>query len=105
VLEPWDANQPASLIVNDGIEYQLRSTARLRYPISPKVVPEGDSRRTAEPHSPDGLAGGVGWAFESPNIYEALWRNPKSVDGSKLVNPFFSALGGGPIRKPFSITA
>lgn len=94
VLEAWGANQPANLVVRDGITYELRKTAKLRYPISPKLVPSDDVRRTNTPHSKDGLAGGVSWGFESANIYDKLWKEPKSLDGSQLANPYFSALGG-----------
>ena len=95
VLEAWDANQPTNVVITDGgVNYELRKTARLRYPISPKLVPENDSRRLTAPHSKDGLAGGVGWGFESANIYDQLLTEPKSFIGSQLANPFFSSLGG-----------
>src|SRR5262249_53583490 len=51
-------------------------------------------RRTQAPHSKDGLAGGVIWGFESANIYDQFWGEPKSFSGSQLANPFFSSLGG-----------
>ncbi len=92
VLEAYDANQPANLIVTEGVNYELRNTAKLRYPISTKLVPENDPRRASSP--PDGLAGGVTWGFESANIYDQLLSEPKSFDGSQLANPFFSSLGG-----------
>ena len=94
VLEAYDANQPANLVVTDRLTYELRNTARLRYPISDKLVPVGDKRRNAKPHSKDGLAGGVSWGFESANIYDQLLSEPKSFDGSQLSNLFLSSLGG-----------
>lgn len=94
VLEAWDTNQPENLIVSTGINYEIRKTAKLRYPISTDKVPVNDSRRKTPPHAPDGLAGGVSWGFESANVYDNLLKSPKSVEGSALTNPFFSSLGG-----------
>ncbi|MBL8188585.1 MAG: hypothetical protein JNK38_11290, partial [Acidobacteria bacterium] len=94
VLEAYDSNQPASLVVSNGISYELRKSARLLYPISPRLVPESDPRRNNERHPKDGLAGGVSWGFESANIYDQLLLEPKSFDGSQVANLFFSSLGG-----------
>ena len=91
VLEPWDIQQPATgLVLTDGIGYQLRGTARLKYP-----VPGNDGNPH---HAPDGLAGGFAWPFESKNIYEQLWSAPAS-SSAKLANPYFSALGGWGFQK------
>jgi antitoxin component of MazEF toxin-antitoxin module len=98
VLEPYDTNQPGGLTLQDGLAYELRKSAKLKYPISPKRVPKDDPRRTAEPHAKNGLAGGVSWGFESANVYDSLLRAPQSSSG-KLANPYFSALGGWGYQK------
>lgn len=101
VLEPQDADQPNGLVLQDqGIAFQLRASASLQYPIraadgSAVSPPTGDN---APPNDPNGLAGGIAWAFESANIYQAVWRNPNSTS-AKLANPAFSALGGWGFQK------
>lgn len=89
ILEPWDANQPEGLVLDTGVTYDLRRKADLKYPISENVETQTNEK---------GLPGGVGWGFESANIYEALWREPRSNAG-KLANPYFSALGGWGYQK------
>ncbi|MBF8275533.1 MAG: hypothetical protein HW390_606 [Candidatus Brocadiaceae bacterium] len=90
VLEPYDQNQPEQLILTDEqkLSFELRKGADLKYPTSANgaVNPE-------IPHNPYGLAGSFTWAFESNNIYQALWRNPKAV-ACELRSPYFSSLGG-----------
>lgn len=96
ILEPWDSHQdgPLELTETDGLTYELRRRARLRYPVD---VPSSRIPLNI-PNDPDGLAGGIAWGFESANIYNAVWRNPKSSSG-QLMRPFFSALGGWGYQK------
>lgn len=94
ILEPWDAHQPDELTLDNGVHYQLRASADLRFP----VPSEKDKAGPGIPKADTGLAGGVGWGFESTNIYNATWRDPKSTSG-KLVRPYFSALGGWGFQK------
>ncbi len=98
MLRVWrpQTSQPSSL--TDGVSFHLRETARLRWPFDPPVPPEY-SRDLSPPNGPftadanEGLAGGVGWLFESQNVLQATWRDPDSNDGD--VNGLsFSALGG-----------
>jgi hypothetical protein len=106
VLEPWDThlvrdpNQRKPLLLSDGLQYELRKNAHLRYPV---LLPQNvnEKRRIQEeidklhiPNEAEGLAGGLAWGFESANIYNALWRNRKSVQGSAINSLYFSALGG-----------
>ena len=96
ILEPWGLQQngPLELTDTDGLAYELRRRAKLRYPvqISPDRIPPNI------PNDENGLTGGIAWAFESSNIYNAVWRNPKSSSG-QLMRPFFSALGGWGYQK------
>ncbi len=81
VLEPWDDHQPLELTLDDGVRYELRRSAHLRYPILGEELPkELEGKIPAEP-APEGLAGGVAWGFESANVYHATWRDPKSTSG------------------------
>jgi hypothetical protein len=89
VLEPYDTNQPRQLVLRaeDGLSYRLRTNAELKYPIL-----------GARPHDGvtvpvEGLAGSFAWAFESRNIYDAIWRVP-IADTAQLGRPYFSSLGG-----------
>lgn len=104
LLEPWDANQPLDkdgdplpLSLKSDLGYRLRPTAHLRYPVSNERVKDNDVRRFQAPHSPDGLAGGASWGFESSNVYDSLREGSEDVPqttGAELNNPYFSALGG-----------
>lgn len=96
ILEPWDNRQPDELVLEEGLRYQLRPNARLRYPIRNETLP--DPLKGKIPAFDDGLAGGVAWGFESANVYHATWRDPKSTSG-KLARPYFSALGGWGFQK------
>ena len=93
VLEPWSplARSP-TLTLRDGVEAQLRSSAALRYPV-PEGPPPDAASPDGAPNVPDGLAGGVAWGFESANVYEATWREPRSLE-AELRRPYFSTLGG-----------
>jgi hypothetical protein len=95
VLEPWSVREPdAPLRLTEGVRGQLRAEADLRYPILGAEPPPGSSI----PNHPDGLAGGVAWGFESANVYEATWRDPRSVS-AVVERPMFSALGGWGFQK------
>jgi hypothetical protein len=128
VLEPWrpgadndqapdklDPSAIRGLALRDGVNFWLRDSARLAFPIP--VTPTGEltaadvaevrrrapavPERTYAPAPDFGgapLAGGVGWPFESINLYDLLWRRPKA-DLSELHRPYFSALGGWGFQK------
>lgn len=100
VLEPWREGT-ASLSLDEDVSYNLRPSAQLRYPL-PYVGKDemGNAPAAFRPSAPsdpaernESLAGGVGWAFESRAILDAVWRKPQSVAG-EISRPFFSALGG-----------
>jgi hypothetical protein len=98
VLELGDNDTDHDLLLTSGVDYTLRGTAQLRYPAGKQ--PAGSSA----PKQPQdgGLPGGVAWPFDSSNIYEDLWDNPKSTDGL-LASPKFTALGAsGKQRASFS---
>lgn len=90
VLEFWDPNRLGKLVISDedGLQYELRENAELRYPIIGATPDPG-----TPPHRADGLPGSYSWGFESKNIYQAVRRNPRST-AAQLSAPFFSSLGG-----------
>lgn len=90
-LEPYDPDRPSELLLRDpdGLSFHLRSEADLRYPIRNAQPMPGE----IIPNNPDGLAGSFAWAFESNNIYRAVWNVPRS-NTAQLTRPYFSALGG-----------
>lgn len=96
ILEPWDTHQDGPLELNEtsGVTCELRRSAKLRYPVdvSPDRVP------LQIPNDPKGLTGGIAWGFESANVYNAVWRDPKS-SSAQLMRPYFSALGGWGYQK------
>jgi hypothetical protein len=90
-----------------GVDYRLRSTARLKYPIPNVPAPKRAPWRHAvdgsdEPTSESGhLAGGVGWAFESQNIVESVFAQPRSNAG-RVRELTLTPLGGyGNVRGLF----
>lgn len=96
VFDLWRSDQlvPEAGRINQDLSYTLRNKADLRYPVPPKIA--SDDLITPEPpfrYSKDALAGGVGWAFESANITDAVWRDPVST-GASAERLRFSALGG-----------
>jgi hypothetical protein len=97
ILEPWDPTQDQSLVLDDGVEYRLRESAHLRFPV-PLRDPADAPSVPPNARDDDGLAGGVAWGFESTNVYDAVWRNPRSV-AAVLARPYFSALGGYGLQK------
>jgi hypothetical protein len=91
VLEAYDANQPLGLMLQDqdGLSFELRGNAKLRFPVP--LTPE--EQKLIPPIPTQGIAGSFSWAFESRNIYEAVWQNRKA-NTAQLWQPFFSSLGG-----------
>lgn len=90
-----------------GVDYRLRSKARLKYPIPKVPAPKRAPWRHAvegsdEPTSEEGhLAGGVGWAFESQNIVESVFAQPRSNAG-RVRELTLTPLGGyGNVRGLF----
>ncbi|MEM8970605.1 MAG: hypothetical protein AAGD43_00885 [Pseudomonadota bacterium] len=81
--------------LTDKVQFRLRDNAHLRHPTlaMPEDKSGGYSEAVPAPFNPDGLAGGVGWLFESRNIVESVWRNPVSNDAS-IDHLAFSAGGG-----------
>jgi hypothetical protein len=120
VLEPWQYGQrDRELGLTEGIEYELRRSARLAFPtpipvnpatnapdyarlkaLAPAVPPEtydpAISTSELAPGAP--LPGGISWPFESINLYNLLWTQPQAESG-ELHRPFFSALGGWGFQK------
>ncbi len=82
-------------LIDRGVSFHVRHAADLKYPTG---------ERPAGSAAPDGtLAGGVGWPFESTNIYEEIWRSPNSVSG-ELGEPVLTALGGyGDYKAAFAL--
>jgi len=84
--------------ISSGIQFQIRNTAKLEYPIDNRIVPEGDQRRRQLPFVENGLAGGVTRGFESPNILDQVMLDSSSTSGM-ISEPQFSALGGSGYQK------
>lgn len=103
-LTRTDRAQPFE-IDGAGIDFRLRTSARLKYPIPGVVAPESgpwkhvgtDGKWSDEGH----LAGGVGWAFESRNIVESVYARPRSNAG-RVRELVLTPLGGyGNVRGLF----
>jgi hypothetical protein len=88
-LEILDPDQPGGLLRREGVTASLRPTAKLRYPVDLTNV---DRPEQNAPSIADGLAGSIGWPFESVNIYEAVWR--KKTGPAEIANLYLSSLGG-----------
>ena len=83
VLELWDEQQGADLLLDDGVACDVRANAL--YDPSPSLpLPTG----VVPP-----LKAGVGFALESENLVTELKRSLTSTD-AHLARPRFSALGG-----------
>lgn len=89
ILEPWQQGNPTG-VFKDGVSFELRKTADLRFPIINREDEAPDVPLSAK--SPTGLAGGVGWIFDQLAFYNAIWKNPASSSG-EVSGIYFSALG------------
>jgi hypothetical protein len=73
---------PEVFTVSQGVECTFRGKADLFYSVDPvKVANAGDDKfPMPDPKDTDfrGLRGGVSWPFESPRLFHATVRNPKS---------------------------
>ncbi len=90
-----------------GVDFRLRTSARLKYPIPNVPVPEHGpwthpSELDATQPSDEGhLPGGAGWAFESPNIVQSVYAAPRSNAG-RVRDLVLTPLGGyGNVRGLF----
>lgn len=109
ILQPIQQNK-TNVTIEQGLDFTIRQSAELAYPIPNDVVPASDPRRSTAPFrvivkdtdgnviQEDGLKGGVTWGFESSNILDSVMREPKSTSG-KLIDPLFSPLGGWGYQK------
>ena len=95
ILEPWDPGRPGDLRLEEGIHFELRPGADLRYPVEPDPYAKapGGPPNLNVPRNANGLAGGIAWPFQSSNVYESVWRDPVS-NTARLSDARFSALGG-----------
>lgn len=89
---------PEVFTLEAGIQCNFRSSASLYY----NATSESNAGKPVDQDEfnvdPKGLRGGSTWGFEAPRIYHATLRNPNS-SSAKLVNPYFSALGGSGYQK------
>ncbi len=94
------SDPPEVFTISQGVSCQFRKSADLYYSVDPAVLAHADADAFPEPTS-TGLRGGVTWPFESPRIFRATVRNPKS--SSALASGLaLSALGGsGTIKAGF----
>jgi ElaB/YqjD/DUF883 family membrane-anchored ribosome-binding protein len=76
---------PEVFTVSQGVECTFRGKADLFYSVDPDKVASvpDDHFPTADPQDKTfrGLKGGVSWPFESPRLFHATVRNPKSSSG------------------------
>jgi hypothetical protein len=89
---------PEVFTLDDGIQCTFRSSASLYYRAQSEVNAGTPVDQDEFNVDPKGLRGGATWGFEAPRIYHATLRNPNS-SSAKLVNPYFSALGGSGYQK------
>ncbi|MBW6530515.1 hypothetical protein KZ820_07180 [Sphingomonas sp. RRHST34] len=90
-----------------GVDFRLRTSARLKYPI-PNVPPPDhgpwthpDDSQPPQQSAEGHLAGGAGWAFESRNIVESVYAQPRSNAG-RVRDLTITPLGGyGNVRGLF----
>jgi hypothetical protein len=107
ILEPWDPRRlddftastetdPTLVLgAEQGLAFVLRETASLRLPVPPPAPPGFPSG------PPPLLAGSYAWAFESPNILAAVFRD-RHATAAELRAPQFSSLGGwGSLKASF----
>jgi hypothetical protein len=93
-LEPWrKVNNLTPEVFDEQVQYWLRSSAQMAYPVDLQYTNEATKKGLKAPKDKNGLQGGVGWMFESRNVYESVWRDPKSNSGS-ISGLAFTALGG-----------
>lgn len=83
--------QPTIFTTEDGLTVTLRKDADLASPFDPRVIDDhGEVQFPKEPH---GLKGSFAWAFESVNIYKALWKDTKATS-AKLSGLLLTSFGG-----------
>jgi hypothetical protein len=87
--------QTTTFTTDDGLTVTLDKDADLAYPFAPENRPEWITEHK------DGLKGSFAWAFESINIYNALWKDTKATSArlsGLLLTPFG---GSGNLRASF----
>jgi archaellum component FlaC len=86
---------PEVFTLSNRVQCTFRGNADLYYSLDPKEIAKAkaDNETFPIPHAKTALKGGVSWPFESPRLFHATVRNPKSssvvVSGLAL-----SPLGG-----------
>lgn len=82
-----------------NINFGLRKSAQIREPVVPKDGTAAPYTKKGNGFERNGIAsdllldGGADWGFESAEIYDEVWREPKSTSG-EASNLHLSALGG-----------
>jgi hypothetical protein len=92
---------PEVFTLSQGVQCTFRGGADLYYSVNPAEIGRVDDDTFPVPHPDTALKGGVSWPFESPRLFHATVRNPKSssVVASGLA---LSPLGGtGTVKAGF----
>jgi hypothetical protein len=91
---------PEIVTLENDVKCTFRSSASLYYRAESEVPLSGQPAVSNDEFTidPEGLKGGVTWGFESPRIYHATVKTHSS-SSAKLVNPYFSAIGGSGFQK------
>lgn len=100
VLEPWSpAQQSLVLTQDDGLQFRLRDSAALQYPVPGEPPPLPSTNQppryfVTDPKDPrfPGLKGGWSWGFESRNVLGAVSRDPNSY-AATLTEFYLSSMG------------
>jgi hypothetical protein len=93
---------PEDFTLSQGVQCTFRGSADLYYSIdSTEIAKVDDDTFPISQHPRTALKGGVSWPFESPRLFHATVRNPKS--SSAVVNALaLSPLGGtGTVKAGF----
>jgi hypothetical protein len=90
---------PEVFTLSQGVQCTFRGSADLFYSVDPGEIARVDD--DTFPNRPRGLKGGVSWPFESPRLFHATVRNPRS--SSAVVNGLaLSPMGGtGTVKAGF----
>lgn len=92
---------PEVFTLSQGVSCTFRGAADLYYSVDPRDIAAVDDETFPGQKQVTGLKGGVSWPFESPRIFHATVRNPKS-SSAVASGLALSPLGGtGTIKAGF----
>jgi len=89
---------PEELTISQGVSCSLRGSSDLYYSVDPVEIAKVDQDTFPVPHPGTALKGGVSWPFESPRLFHATVRNPKSSSAA-VTGLALSSMGGSGTAK------